>query len=110
MLTRQHNYVSLLRNNPELEALLKQLRGFEKELDVARMRMHPYLSKPWKSKSRKRQMATLTFCLTIGGGLSYFLMQILKVELLIAALCGAALCLVLLLMATFCVCFKASRV
>ena len=72
--------------------------------------MNPYLQKPWKSKSRKRQMATLAICLSIGGGLSYFLMHFVKMELLVAALCGAALCLVLFLMATFCVCFKASRV
>ena len=40
---RQRSYLQLLERNPDLEALLKQLRGFEKELDVARMRMHPYL-------------------------------------------------------------------
>ena len=54
MRARQRNYLQLLERNPELEALLKQLRGFEKELDLARMRMHPYLQKPWKSRSRKR--------------------------------------------------------
>ena len=74
MPSRQQNYMRLLERNPDLEALLKQLRAFEKQLDVARMRMHPYLQKPWKSKSRKRQMATVAICLAIGGGLSYFLM------------------------------------
>ena len=55
-------------------------------------------------------MATVAICLAIGGGLSYFLMQVVKMELAEAALSGAALCLVLFLLANFCVCFKASRV
>ena len=55
-------------------------------------------------------MATMAICLAIGGGLSYFLMTVLKTQLVIAALCGAALFLILFLLANFCSCFKASRV
>ena len=47
-------------------------KGFEKKLDVGRMRMHPYLQRPWKSKNRKRLMGTLGLSLMFGGGLSYF--------------------------------------
>ena len=55
-------------------------------------------------------MATVAICLSVGAGLSYFLMQVVKMGLRDAALCGAALILVIFLMANFCVCFKTSRV
>ena len=55
-------------------------------------------------------MAKLSLCLIFGSGLSYFLMQVLKMGWLEAVLCGGALFLVLFLMVNFCVCFKASRV
>ena len=74
------------------------------------MRMHPYLKKPWRTKSKKRLMATFTIHLIIASGFSYFLIEGVKFELLEAALIGAGLFLVLFLMANFCVWFKASRV
>ena len=74
------------------------------------MRMHPYLSKPWRSKSRRRILASFSLSLIIGGGFSYFLMQVLLLELTEAVLCGAALCLAIFLISNFCVCFKASHV
>jgi len=55
-------------------------------------------------------MAAFGLSLMFGGGFSYFTMQVLLLELWEAALCGAALSLVLFLIANFCVCFKASRV
>ena len=55
-------------------------------------------------------MATVAICLAIGGGLSYFCLTVIKMQLAYAALSGAFLFLVLFLMANFCSCFKASRV
>lgn len=72
--------------------------------------MHPYLRKPWQTKSRKRKLASISLSLIIGGGFSYFLMQVLVFELRDAALCGAALSLVIFMISNFCVCFKASHV
>ena len=72
--------------------------------------MNPYLKKPWKTKSRRRLMATFSLCLIIGGGLSYFLIQMMNLDVLEAALCGGALALLLFLMTNCCVYFKMSRV
>ena len=74
------------------------------------MRMHPYLKKPWRTKSKKRLMATFTIHLIVASGFSFFLISGLEFELLEAALIGAGLFLILFLMANFCVWFKASRV
>ena len=109
-LIRNRDYSQLLRKHPDLELQLQLLRSFEKELDQGRMRMHPYILKPWRTNSKRRLMAKLSLCLIFGSGLSYFLMQVLKMGWLEAVLCGGALFLVLFLMVNFCVCFKASRV
>ena len=74
------------------------------------MRMHPYLKKPWRTKSKKRLMATFTIHLIVASGFSFFLISGLEFEFLEAALIGAGLFLILFLMANFCVWFKASRV
>ena len=80
------------------------------QLDEGRMRMNPYLRKPWKTKSRRRQTATFSLCLIVGGGFSYFLIQVILLEVIHAALCGGSLALLLFLMANCCVYFKMSRV
>lgn len=74
------------------------------------MRMHPYLNKPWKTKTKKRLLSSFALALIIGGGFSYFLMQVVFLDLTAAALSGAALSLAIFLISNFCVCFKASHV
>mmetsp|Transcript_44955 Transcript_44955/g.59657 ORF Transcript_44955/g.59657 Transcript_44955/m.59657 type:complete len:104 (+) Transcript_44955:224-535(+) len=77
---------------------------------MGRMRMHPYVRKPWQAKSRKRLLASFSLSLIIGGGFSYFLMQVLFLELSGAALCGVALSMTIFLISNCCACFKASHV
>ena len=107
---RNAQYGLLHHDCPELQSQLKLLKGFEKKLDVGRMRMHPYLQKPWRSKNRKRLMGTLGLSLMFGGAFSYFTMQVFFLQMWEAALCGGALSFILFLIANFCVCVKASRV
>lgn len=73
------------------------------------MRMHPYLKKPWQSKTKKQLMATFSLCLIIGSGFSYFLMAVVKLRLTASALCGSALCLLIFLILNFCSFFKAGK-
>ena len=73
------------------------------------MRMHPFLKKPWQSKTKRQIMATFSLCLIVGSGFSYFLMVVFRLNLTGAALSGTALCLLIFLFVNFCSCFKAGR-